>query len=187
MVMLRNAEQAKQDLEKEMKALRTAVAERTSKQSDAVKLAAGLTPVRGPGIEVLVKDTAKTLQRGEDPNTAIVHNVDLLQLVNELRSGGAEVIAINDQRLIDTSEIACAGSTVLVNQSRIVPPFVLKAVGNPDVMAGALGLRGGIIEYLHFYGIQVNISKKTEVLIPMYSGGSHYRFAKPVTSQETSS
>lgn len=187
LVMLRNAEQAKQDLEKEVKALRKTMAEPSGPQSDAVALAAGLTAVKGPGIEVMVKDTAKALQKGEDPNLAIVHNEDLLRLVNELRAGGAEVISINDQRLIDTSEIACAGSTILVNQSRIVPPFVVRAIGNPDIMTGALGLRGGIIEYLQFYGIQVSISKKTEVSIPMYSGGSHYRFAKPVTTKETRS
>ena len=116
----------------------------------------------------------------EDPNTAIVHNDDLLRLVNELKAGGAEVVAVNDQRLVDTSEITCAGTTILVNKTRIAPPFVVKAIGEPQTMEAALNMRGGILEYLQFYGIQVSISRKSEVLIPMYSGGSQYKYAKPV-------
>lgn len=187
MVLLKNAEEAKAGLEKEVQALRQAKAGSGSRRSDATDLAAGLVAVQGPGLEVVVQDSAKPLQKGEDPNIAIVHNDDLLRLVNELRSGGAEAVSINDQRLVDTSEITCAGSTILVNQSRITPPFVIRGVGNPETMSAALALRGGIIEYLQFYGIQVSISKKTEVLIPMYSGGSQYRYAKPVKLPENPS
>lgn len=183
-MMLKNAEQARDDLAKEVKDMRAHGLLGGGRRSDAADLAAGLVPLSGPGLEVTVKDSGKPLQKGEDPNIAIVHNDDLLRLVNELRAGGAEAVAVNDQRLVDTSEITCAGSTILINQSRISPPFVLKAIGNPDTMAGALGLRGGIIEYLQFYGIQVSIAKKTEVLIPMYSGVSHYRYAKPAQLQE---
>ncbi len=186
MVLLKNAEEAKAGLEKEVQVLRQAKGG-ASRRSDATDLAAGLVAVQGPGLEVVVSDSAKPLQKGEDPNIAIVHNDDLLRLVNELRAGGAEAVAINDQRLVDTSEITCAGSTILVNQSRITPPFVIRGVGNPETMSAALALRGGIIEYLQFYGIQVSISKKTEVLIPMYSGGSQYRYAKPVKLPENPS
>lgn len=187
MVLLKNAEEAKASLEKEVQSLRQAKPNASSKRSEALDVAAGLVGVKGPGLEVVVSDSAKPLQKGEDPNIAIVHNDDLLRLVNELRSGGAEAVSINDQRLVDTSEITCAGSTILVNQSRITPPFVIRGVGNPETMSAALSLRGGIIEYLQFYGIQVSISKKTEVLIPMYSGGSQYRYAKPVKLPENPS
>ncbi|HEY9855565.1 MAG TPA: DUF881 domain-containing protein [Stenomitos sp.] len=186
MVLLKNAEEAKAGLEKEVQTLRAQAGD-GSRHTDATDLAAGAVAVQGPGLEVVVSDSAKPLQKGEDPNIAIVHNDDLLRLVNELRSGGAEAISVNGQRLVDTSEITCAGSTILVNQSRITPPFVIKSIGNPETMSAALSLRGGIIEYLQFYGIQVSISKKTEVLIPMYSGGSHYRYAKPVKQPENPS
>lgn len=185
-VMLKGAEDSKADLSKEVASLRQQLAKRTmGKSEDAVALAAGLVEARGPGLEVVISDSAKPLQKGEDPNIAIVHNDDLLRLVNELRAGGAEAIAINDQRLVGMSEITCAGSTILVNQSRITPPFKIKAIGNPETMASALNLRAGIVEYLQFYGIQVSIAKKAEVLIPMYSGSSHYRFARPVMQQDS--
>lgn len=185
--MLKTSEQRNHDLLQEISSLRAQVKELEAgktrlakKQEAALDLAAGLSPVSGQGLEVIVQDSAKPLAKGEDPNTAIVHNDDLLRLVNELRAGGAEVLAVNDQRLVDTSEITCAGTTILVNKTRIAPPFVIKAIGDPATMEASLKMRGGILEYLQFYGIQVSISRKSEVLIPMYSGGSQYKYAKPV-------
>ncbi|MBM3269375.1 MAG: DUF881 domain-containing protein [Candidatus Sericytochromatia bacterium] len=137
----------------------------------------------GPGVEVLIKDSAKPLAKGEDPNIAIVHNDDLLRLVNELRTAGAEAIVINDQRMVESSEVTCAGTTILVNKSRIAPPFVIRAIGDPDTMVNALKMRGGIVEYLQFYGIQVNISKKSEVLVPAFSGSTLRKFAKPAPAK----
>lgn len=178
-VMLKNAEQSRDELAKEVVRQRD-----RSGRSSLDDISTGHVAVTGPGLEVRIKDSPKPLQKDEDPNVAVFHNDDLLRIVNELRAGGAEVIAVNDQRLVDTSEIACAGPTILVNQTRLAPPYIIKAIGNPDVIAAAINLRGGIIDYLQFYGIQVNISKRTEVQIPMYSGGSHYRFAKPVVRQD---
>lgn len=179
-VMLRDSDQAKADLTREVAELR---ADLKQKAPHALVPMMETTALQGPGVEVTVADSAKPLQRGEDPNIAIVHNDDLLRLVNELRSAGAEAVAINDQRLVASSEIACAGSTILVNKTRLVPPFDVRAIGNPDTMYAALTMRGGIVEYLQFYGIQVKISKESNVLIPMYSGSGLYHYARPVSTE----
>jgi uncharacterized protein YlxW (UPF0749 family) len=174
--LLKAAEDAKASLEREVKDLRAKAA---APARDA-GIMVGLTPVLGPGLEILIQDSSKPLTKGEDPNSAIVHNDDLLRLVNELRAGGAEVVSVNDQRLVDTSEITCAGSTILINQSRISPPFVIRAIGNPELMSGALKLRGGILEYLEFYGIKVALTRKPVLTIPAYAGSATYRYARPV-------
>jgi uncharacterized protein YlxW (UPF0749 family) len=173
--------------------------QRLSAQADALarQLASQKTPkgvtvgpqwplLTGPGVEVVISDSAKPLSKGENPNIAIVHNEDLLRIVNELRASGAEALAINDQRLVESTEISCAGPTILVNKSRLTPPFDIRAIGNPDTMLAALQLRGGVVEYLQFYGIQVNISKKPNVLVPMFQGGAVYQYAKPLDSKKAS-
>ena len=142
--------------------------------------------VAGPGVEVTIDDSAKPLAKGENPNIAIVHNEDLLKIVNELRAAGAEALSVNDQRLVEASEISCAGPTILVNKTRVVPPFVIAAIGDPDTMTAALKLRGGVAEGLQFYGIQVNITKKPNVLVPMYRGGAAYKYAKPLPPKKNS-
>lgn len=143
--------------------------------------------LEGPGLVVTIDDSAKPLAKGENPNIAIVHNEDLLKIVNELRAAGAEAISINDQRLVEASEISCAGPTILVNKSRVVPPFNIHAIGDSATMLAALKLRGGVVEGLQFYGIQVNITEKPNLLVPMYRGGAAYKYAKPTSSKKTSS
>ena len=54
----------------------------------------------------MIEDSLKPVQSGENPNLYVIHDEDILRIVNELRAGGAEAIAINDQRLIGTSRNA---------------------------------------------------------------------------------
>ncbi len=183
-VMLKDAEAENGRLTKQVETLRDQL-----KTSDQTNGSPSAPPVQwaamtGPGIEVAIEDSAKPLGKGENPNIAIVHNEDLLKIVNELRASGAEAISVNDQRLVETSEITCAGPTILVNKSRLVPPFVIRAIGDSDTMSAALHLRGGVVEYLQFYGIQVNISKKPDVQVPMYVGGASYQFARPLATKK---
>ncbi|MFA7077189.1 MAG: DUF881 domain-containing protein, partial [Syntrophomonas sp.] len=77
-------------------------------------MAAGLTPVTGPGIIVTLNDSLHVVQPGEDPNAYIVHDTDILTIVNEIKASGAEAIAVNGQRITAMSEIRCAGTTILV-------------------------------------------------------------------------
>ncbi|MBU6429590.1 MAG: DUF881 domain-containing protein [Cyanobacteria bacterium REEB65] len=189
--MLKDSEHERSDLANEVADLRKQVSQLTRGHVPGVgrsgEIMSGETALSGPGVVVTINDSSKPLQRGEDPNIAIVHNDDLLRLVNELRSAGAEAVAINDQRLVDTSEIACAGTTILINKSRVAPPFLITAIGNPDTMASALGMRGGIVEYLQFYGIQVSIAKKSEVEVPTFDGSTIFKYAKPVPAKVTTS
>ncbi|MEB3300115.1 MAG: DUF881 domain-containing protein [Candidatus Sericytochromatia bacterium] len=138
--------------------------------------------LEGPGIEVVLTDSEKPTGKGEDPNIAIVHNDDLLRLVNELRTAGAEAVSVNDQRMSESSEIACAGTTILINKTRIAPPFTVRAIGAGEAMRSALAMRGGIIEYLRFYGIEVDVQIRERLNVPAYAGSSLLRHARPVTS-----
>ena len=61
----------------------------------------GLSEVSGPGIIVTLKDndTLNTTNSNIDLNDSIVHDVDILSVVNELKNAGAEAISINDHRV----------------------------------------------------------------------------------------
>ncbi|MEB3329415.1 MAG: DUF881 domain-containing protein [Candidatus Sericytochromatia bacterium] len=184
-VMLKDAEAENARLAAQVETLRNNLKTAVEPSGQSVVLPRRLRALAGPGIEVEIADSAKPLAKGENPNIAIVHNEDLLKIVNELRASGATALAINDQRLMETSEISCAGPTILVNKTRLAPPFLIRAIGDPDTMLAALGLRGGVVEYLQFYGIQVNISRKPEIQVPMYVGGSSYLYAKPLTTKKS--
>jgi uncharacterized protein YlxW (UPF0749 family) len=145
----------------------------------------GLTALTGPGIIVMLNDSKNALEQGENPANGIVHNEDLLKVANELNAAGAEAISINGNRLIATSEISCAGPTILINKNRVTPPFEIVAIGNSEAMIASLEMRGGILETIKFFGLESTIEKKEEVSIPAYTGSLDFKYSKPVVLSST--
>jgi len=145
------------------------------------QLEAGMVAASGPGIEVVLNDSNTALQPGQNPNLYVLHDEDLLRVLNELKAAGAEVLAINGERLLSTSEVRCSGPTILVNKSkRLAAPFKITAIGDPDTMISALKMRGGVVDTLQqFWGIQVSIRKLTQVTVPAYAGSYSYLYARP--------
>lgn len=158
--------------------------ETLAKEIQSLKAKAGELPMTGPGIKVTVDDSKVVHKPGENPNLYIIHDDDLLRLINELRAAGAEAISINTERLLDVSEIRCAGPTVSVNNNRFSPPYVIIAIGKPDTLDSALRLRGGVIETLKFWGISVEVEKNENLTVPAYKGTRHYEYAKTKAEKE---
>ena len=143
-----------------------------------LKVKAGLTALKGPGVLVTVDDSKVQTKPGQNPNLYIIHDDDLLRLLNELKAAGAEALAINQERLLDISEVRCAGPTVSVNNTRFTPPYEIRAIGNPKTLESALRLRGGIVETLKFWGIQVAVKPEQNVVVPAFKGSRHLEYAK---------
>jgi uncharacterized protein YlxW (UPF0749 family) len=149
------------------------------------RIEAGLTGATGPGVEVTLNDSNMVVQPGENPNLYVLHDEDVLKVLNELKAAGAEALAINDQRQLSISEIRCVGPTILTNKNqRLTPPFVITAIGNQDNMVNSLKMRGGVVGYLQNWGIQVNIKKISQITIPAYAGGLSFEYARAVEESE---
>lgn len=142
-----------------------------SQIKEEIAIFTGVTSVAGSGVEVTLEDSSAPPKLTENPNFYLVHDEDILKVVNELKAAGAEAIAVNDQRLIATSAISCNGPVIRINNKPLAPPFVITAIGNPDIMEGALEMRGGVVEYLRFLGLQASIKKLEQVQVPAYSSG----------------
>jgi len=152
-------------------------------QVNQARILAGTVAVAGPGVEVSLNDSNQAVRPGENPNLYVLHDEDVLKVINELKAAGAEALSINGQRMLATSEIRCIGPTILTNQNhRLTPPFVIDAVGNPDTMVNALQMRGGVVEQLSFWGIQIDIKKLAEVKIPAYAGSISFDYARPAAA-----
>ena len=149
-----------------------------------LQLLAGTTEVEGAGIEIVLDDSNIPKKANENPNLYIIHDEDLLRVLNELRAAGAEAISLNDQRIVAMSEVRCAGPTVSVNNVRSAPPYVIKAIGAPKTLTSALRLRGGVVETFEFGGIQVKIKSSEKVRIPALKEPRNYKYAKNVEGQQ---
>jgi uncharacterized protein YlxW (UPF0749 family) len=143
-----------------------------------LKIKAGLTALEGSGVIVRMDDSKITSNIGDNPNLYVIHDEDILRIVNELRAAGAEAISINGQRLIATSEIRCAGPTLSVNNVRSAPPFEIIAIGDKNSLENALKMRGGVEDALKVWGIQMEIHAVENVYIPPYKEKFRRVFAK---------
>lgn len=185
---LRMAEAERDALADELAKIRSEVRTGAVSQTDSGLLAqelsrtqlfAGLRPVSGPGVQVVMDDSQLPRTPGENPNNFIIHDEDLLRVINELAGAGAEAISINGQRLIGTSEIRCTGPVVTINGVRTTVPVVITALGNPEDLERAISMRGGPAESLRVWGITVAVSKETKVTVPAYRGSQSFKYAVP--------
>jgi len=164
-------------------------AETLNKQLQEVKLLAGLTEVRGPGIVLTLQDSQKrpTTMRAFEAEKYIIHDVDLQQAVHELFASGAEAVAVNDQRIIGRSAIRCVGPTIQVNGTAIVPPFEIKAIGDPGALIGGLNLPLGFLDNLRRFDPDMfKLEKRGKLALPAYTGSTETRYVKPVTESDRS-
>ena len=129
----------------------------------------GLTDVHGEGLII-------TLKSGEDitPITAD----DLLVIVNALKFAGAEAISINDERIVNTTDIVyiTSGSFIRVNGQRILEPYVIKVIGNQSHMESAVTGTGGKVEELQTLGHTATIEKDNDITIGKYNGEIETRY-----------
>lgn len=153
-------------------------------QLQRAELLAGLTSVEGGGVQVTLSDSTQTNNLTENANAYVIHDLDILQVINELRDAGAEAISLNGERVVSTSEVRCAGSTVSINNNRYAAPFVIKAIGDPANLENALLMRNGVIDSLTFYGINAEVKKISTMKIGPYTGALNYKYAVPSAAEQ---
>ena len=85
------------------------------KELEKVRMTAGLTSGTGQGLVITLDDSNLPRQPGEDPNLFLIHDEDLLKVINELFAAGAEAVSVNEQRIITNTEIRCVGPTIIIN------------------------------------------------------------------------
>ena len=116
-----------------------------------VNMILGKTDVEGEGIEVILNKT-------ENSEVGSITSDDLLAIVNALKLAGAEAISINDERIINMSDIfTINNSFIKVNGQRILEPYVIKAIGNQTYLESGLIGNGGYVDELKKLGHNVSI------------------------------
>ena len=140
----------------------------------------GTIDSEGPGIILTVSDNSNVTSQNvgvfDNISNYLIHDKDLLMLVNELKNAGAEAISINGERIINTTSITCDGNVILINDKKISSPFEIKAIGSPEALLGAINRPGGYLEQqLEAYGLVTSIEKKENLIIYKYNGIINYK------------
>lgn len=136
--------------------------ELVKKELEQVNLILGKTDVEGPGITIKIEENPEA--------EAAVTSDNLNMIVNSLKEAGAEAISINEERIVNMTDIVTVNTTIIrVNQQRIIASYYIKAIGNQAYLEGALLGNGGEADKLIKIGHNVTIDKSNKVEIPKYS------------------
>lgn len=168
-----------------------------NKSLQEAKSYAGLTELEGPGVLVTLTDAtddAKPDSKGDQSSLSaadlldqekIIHDQDILRVVNELYAAGAEAVSVNNLRLVSSSSIRCVGPTVLINAEKVASPIKIRAIGDPQTLQGGFKMPGGVYDQLRQVDPRmVSIEPVKDMTLPAYTGPTTWRFAKVVTSTQ---
>ena len=157
------------------------VRESFSGELEAARAAAGLTAVRGPGVEVTLGD-GDNVPPGADPNDYLIHDYDVACVVNALMAGGAEAVSVNGERVVGTSPIRCVGTTILVNSARLGNPYVVLAVGDAERLSRSLLKDSSTAPlfdaYKTQYGLDTRIVTEDNIQVPAFRGSTHPTYVR---------
>lgn len=153
-------------------------------EHDYYRMISGNTPVHGEGVVVLVDDGTRALYEGEDPNAVLVHDMDILTIINELNRSGAEVLSVNGQRILNDTSISCSGYTIRINEQFFARPFEIRAIGDSKRMAAALIGPEGYGTLLQDYGVIFRLTIRDDLTIPKYSESQTYHYMTKVKEEE---
>jgi len=144
----------------------------------------GAMELRGPGVIITIDDGVRPLFEGEDINNILVHDADILIIINDLKKNGAEAISVNGERLVETSSVICSGYTVEINGVRYARPFMIRAIGDGNRMASSLIGPEGYGTSLKGWGVLFEIELSDEVFIPAYTREKIYKYMEIVKEIE---
>ena len=127
----------------------------------------------GEGVIITLKDGTTNNSDVLSSLTAtdvIVHNSDLLQIVNDLKNAGAEAISINGERIVQTSSITCEGIIIKINNKKLGSPYVIKAIGSAATLETSLSIPDGYLDIMKNDGVIVDIKKSDGLTVKKYDG-----------------
>ena len=143
-------------------------------RSRQLALAVGAVALEGPGVRVTLDDAPDAdTATGEDADQKRVYSKDLQFVVNALWEAGAEAVSINGNRLTSTSAIRFAGSALVVDYRPLTRPYVVTAIGDPDVLPTrfADGPGGSYLATLHStFGVRADTDVADDLTVPAAVG-----------------
>lgn len=151
--------------------------ELVNKELVQAKTMAGLTDVKGDGVII-------TYQDEDESYLGKIDSSRLIELVNELKLAGAEAISINDQRIVNMSDIIDIQvegmDFILVNKKRITSPYVIKAIGDQKYLESALTTKTiGFVER----NTNAKLEKQNNIKILKYTGEIKIKYASIVEEE----
>jgi uncharacterized protein YlxW (UPF0749 family) len=117
-------QRTRDDLQSSTGAREAALAQ-AQKDAETLAIMAGLVPVTGPGIRVTITES----------DTAVDADT-MVDMIQELRTAGAEAIQINGEvRVVASTSFADGVGGIMVGDQLVTSPYVVDVIGEPHTLA----------------------------------------------------
>jgi len=165
-------ERTRDDLRSSTGAREAALAQ-AQKQVDNLAIMAGLVPVTGPGIRITITETDGPV----DPD-------DMVEMVQGLRTAGAEAMQINEQvRVVAQTSFDDAVGGIEVDGQLVTSPYVIDVIGQPSALHGAVDFPKGPREQFEESGATVEVDELASLDIEAVVKPRKPEYAEPDSSQ----
>ena len=146
------------------------------------EMISGDVDLEGAGIVLTI--TEESVDRPVK-RTDVIHDSDLLRIINDLRTSGAEAISINDLRVYSRTGVKCNGPVVRLNGRTKGAPFIIKAIGNSDKLYSAIKSPGTFASILETINpIKLEIEQKEKVLVKKKIDEDKIIYSKTLTGED---
>ncbi|MBE6049854.1 MAG: DUF881 domain-containing protein [Clostridium sp.] len=128
----------------------------------------GTNEVRGQGIVIIINDGVynNKLDTKEELDSKTLHDSDVFTLLNDIKSAGAEAIAINDHRMTPLSAITCKYAFLEFEDGDMASaPFNIYAIGDAETMKSLLLQDGSYLRRLMIRGLSVELEVKYNIIM----------------------
>jgi uncharacterized protein YlxW (UPF0749 family) len=158
----------------------------TSKVTEGIKkdleqsnMILGKVDVEGQGVVITLNDADSSLFNNTfEDQFRLVHNTDIILVINDLINGGAEAISLNNQRISSGSEVYCSGPFIQVNGVKIAAPFSIKAIGNKTVLYDYMMSEENYLQSLMLRKLNVRITQSDNVTVNAYKSSKEAQYTK---------
>jgi uncharacterized protein YlxW (UPF0749 family) len=147
--------------------------EQAQTEADTLNIIAGLVPVTGPGIRITINE--------EDGRIRLA---SLLDTIQELRTVGAEAIAINGTvRVVAQTGFVETEGGFRIDGERVEAPYVIDAIGEPGVLRAAVEFPLGPKKQIDEDGGTIEVRELRAVDIEAVTRRDEPRYALPDQGQ----
>lgn len=174
---VQNLEQRKEELSSQLESIKAAAnktqeAEKIAKQNEETSgILAGRLPASGKGVSITISQGSKMP----------VDAATMFKLIEELRNAGAEVMAINDVRVVTSTYISDTDDGLEADGVMLDTPYKVLAIGDPQNLQNAVNIAGGVGSSLKVkYGARVDVTSSDNIVIKQVRDVREYQYAQTV-------
>ena len=140
-------------------------------QASTLAILSGTVGATGPGVVIRI----------EDPSGQIGASA-LLNVIEELRDAGAEVIEINDTaRVVAQTYFADAEDGVSVDGTVVTSPYVIDVIGQPHTLKNIVTFPGGIADEVELLDGSAQVDKRDTVDITSLAVEREPEYSQPAS------